>query len=169
MDGCTDTLREMLWRQLNAGNRVWLTGHSKGGAVATTAAARLLLGDSTRDADLSDPATRRPEESMVAVAGGPLSKLSVFTFNAPKAFTISLAELYEARLEEVKGEHMRFEHKADRIRQLPPDARMVHVGQRQLEGGGVAEDPGVLAGSAVAIGGVLAAMFAAALKISQSH
>ncbi|CAN0524640.1 unnamed protein product, partial [Scytosiphon promiscuus] len=36
----------MIWRQLNAGGSVWLTGHSKGGAVATTASSRLLFGDS---------------------------------------------------------------------------------------------------------------------------
>lgn len=46
-DGPKDSLRSLIWRQLNAGNRVWLTGHSKGGAVATTAASRLLLGDSS--------------------------------------------------------------------------------------------------------------------------
>jgi len=46
-DGPKDNLRGLIWRQLNAGNRVWLAGHSKGGAVATTAASRLLLGDSS--------------------------------------------------------------------------------------------------------------------------
>lgn len=169
VDGARDTLRGLIWRQLNAGDRVWLTGHSKGGAVATTAASRVLLGDSVVDADLPDSNVRRPEAQMVPLAGGPLSKLSVFTFNAPMAFAAPLAELYDARLAEAGGEHVRFEHRADRVRKLPPDDRMRHVGHRELEGDGVAQDTGVWLGAAIAIGGVLAALVSAGAKIANSH
>lgn len=169
VDGTADTLRGLIWRQLNAGNRVWLTGHSKGGAVATTAASRLLLGDCVVDSELPDPAVRRPEGRMVSVVGSPLSRLSVFTFNAPMSFARPLAALYDAILARVRGEHVRFEHRADRVRKLPPGGEMVHVGERQLEGEGVLEDPGVLAGGAVAIGGMAIALILAAFKITKSH
>lgn len=78
---------------------------------ATTASSRLLLGDSTDDASASaaDPMVGRPTEEMIAQGDGrsPLSKLSVITFNAPKAFTTPLAELYMARMALVQGEHLR--------------------------------------------------------------
>ncbi|CAM9140898.1 unnamed protein product [Hapterophycus canaliculatus] len=197
--GARDILRSLIWRQLNAGNRVWLTGHSKGGAVATTAASRLLLGDSWVGGkeERADPAVRRPEPDALNLAGGPLSRLSVFTHNAPMAFSAPLAELYDARWAEVgKGrrtgegdrgaarylrgggggeeegegpQHMRFEHRSDRVRKLPPSMDMRHVGDRELEGTGLVEDGGVIAGSAIAVVGVVAAMLAAAAKVVNSH
>lgn len=169
IDGYTDTLRGMIWRQLNAGNRVWLAGHSKGGAVAATAASRLLLGDAVGDAALPNPALRRPEDRQLTIRYGPLSKLSVFTFNAPKSFSVPLAEAYEARLAEVGAEHVRVEHRADRVRKLPPLAEMKHVGVSQLIGEGVLEDTGVVVGAAIAIGGVAAALIAMAAKVANSH
>ncbi|CAM9926036.1 unnamed protein product [Ectocarpus sp. 12 AP-2014] len=197
-DGPKDNLRGLIWRQLNAGNRVWLTGHSKGGAVATTAASRLLLGDSSVGGkeEAADPAVRRPEPDMLSLRGSPLSRLSVFTYNAPMAFSIPLADLYDARMAEIgrreggtarrlhlRGgggeeqeehqeehqQHVRFEHRADRVRKLPPSSDMRHVGERRLEGSGLIEDTGVLLGGAIAVGGVLAAMFAAAAKVVNSH
>lgn len=169
IDGYTDTLRGMIWRQLNAGNRVWLAGHSKGGAVATTAASRLLLGDAVADAALPNPALRRPEDKLLTIRCGPLSRLSVFTFNAPKAFSVPLAEAYEARLTEVGAEHVRIEHRADRVRKLPPLAEMRHVGVRQLIGEGVLQDKGVMLSTAIAIGGFAAALIAMVTKVAKSH
>lgn len=152
--------------------------------------------------EMADPAVRRPEPEMLTVRGGPLSRLSVFTFNAPMAFSVPLADLYDARMAEVGGrestvvsgvgkignlrgggrggeedeegeeeehQHVRFEHRADRVRKLPPLTDMRHVGVRRLEGSGVVEDTGVLMGTAIAIGGVVAAMIAAAAKIVNSH
>ncbi|CAM9357474.1 unnamed protein product [Scytosiphon promiscuus] len=199
-NGPRDSLRSLIWRQLNGGNRVWLTGHSKGGAVATTAASRLLLGDSSVGGkeERADPAVRRPDPDALNHAGGPLSRLSVFTHNAPMAFSAPLAELYDARWAEVGGgrgagegfrraarhlrggggeeeeqeqerQHMRFEHRSDRVRKLPPSMDMKHVGDRELEGTGLVEDGGVIAGSAIAVVGVVAAMLAAAAKVVNSH
>lgn len=165
----TDTLRGVIWRQLNAGNRVWLAGHSKGGAVATSAAARLLLGDSVVDSHLPDPAVRRPEGRMVTVAGGSLSRLSVFTFNAPMAFAGPLAAAYDARLAEVGAEHVRFENKADRVRKLPAGQGLMHVGKTKLQGPGLLEDTGVMVGAALAIAGGIAALLSASRAIVNNH
>lgn len=159
----------MIWKQLNAGSKVWLTGHSKGGAVATAAASRLLLGDAVDDAALPNPALRRPEDRQLTIRYGPLSKLSVFTFNAPMAFSVTLAEAYDTRLAEVGAEHVRVEHRADRVRKLPPLTEMRHVGVRQLIGEGVMEDKGVMVGAAIAVGGVAAALVAMATKVANSH
>lgn len=169
MTGRTDTLRGMIWRQLNAGNRVWLAGHSKGGAVATAGAARLLLGDSVVDADLPDPAVRRPEAGVLTVVGGSLSRLSVFTYNAPMAFAEPLAAAYEARLAEVGAEHVRFENKADRVRKLPAGQGLMHVGNRELQGPGILEDTGVMVGAALAFAGGVAALLSVTRAIANSH
>lgn len=147
----------------------------------------------------ADPAVRRPEPDALTVAGGPLSRLSVFTHNAPMAFSAPLADLYDARWAEVargraagtggrgaarhlrggggggeeegggEAQHMRFEHRSDRVRKLPPSMDMKHVGDRELEGTGLVEDGGVIAGSAIAVVGVVAAMLAAAAKVVNSH
>lgn len=144
--------------------------------------------------EAADPAVRRPEPHVLSLRGGPLSRLSVFTYNAPMAFSIPLADLYDARMaeigrreggaarrlhlrggggqeeeEEEHQQHVRFEHRADRVRKLPPSSDMRHVGERRLEGSGLIEDTGVLLGGAIAVGGVLAAMFAAAAKVVNSH
>lgn len=148
---------------------------------------------------MADPAVRRPEPDMVSLRGGALSRLSVFTYNAPMAFSAPLADLYDKRMAEVGGrgtgtavgffhlmggggqrdededgdeghhQHVRFEHRADRVRKLPPSMDMRHVGRRKLEGSGIIEDAGVLVGTAIAVGGVVAAMIAAASKVVNSH
>ena len=150
--------------------------------------------------EMADPAVRRPEPELLALRGGPLSRLSVFTFNAPMAFSRPLADLYDAKLAEVEGraggsggvflwrgggeggegqrggeeeeedrQHVRFEHRSDRVRKLPPSMDMRHVGERVLEGSGLIEDAGVLTGAVIAVGGVVAAMIAAAAKVVNSH
>lgn len=146
--------------------------------------------------EMADPAVRRPEPDMLTVRGGALSRLCVFTYNAPMAFSSPLADLYDKRMAEVEGretgtgvgffhlmggggqhdeqeeelwQHVRFEHRADRVRKLPPAMDMKHVGERRLEGSGIVEDAGVLMGTVVAIGGVVAAMIAAASKVVNSH
>lgn len=149
---------------------------------------------------MSDPAVRRPEPDTISLRGGPLSRLSVFTYNAPMAFSGPLAELYDKKMAEVGGreaaggtlvgffhlrgggqheeeeaeeqqhhQHVRFEHRADRVRKLPPAMAMRHVGERKLEGSGLIEDTGVLMGTAIAFGGVVAAIVAAATKVVNSH
>ncbi|CAM9793117.1 unnamed protein product [Scytosiphon promiscuus] len=167
-DGPKDTMREMIWRQLNQGKRVWLTGHSKGGAIATTASSRLLLGDAVDDADTgtaaADPTARRPGEEVITAGDGrsPLSKLSVITFNAPKAFTKALAELYVARMALVQGEHLRFTHKGDAMRSAPLIPGMSHVGQKIKYGDKLVNGKGVLlTGAALALGGPVAAVVGA--------
>ncbi|CAN0098171.1 unnamed protein product [Sphacelaria rigidula] len=186
VQGCADSLRSMIWRQLNAGNRVWLTGHSKGGAVATTAAARLLLGDSVVDRDLADPATRRPEGAAAYETGCALSRLSIYTFNAPMALSEELAQAYEARVADItvanstelvdgtslmsRGiEHIRFEHKSDEVRRLPAGVGLVHVGSTRYQGESIFEDKGVIAGGVIAVAGVAAALIAACSKVVDSH
>lgn len=152
--------------------------------------------------EMADPAVRRPDPELLFVHGGPLSRLSVVTFNAPMAFSRPLAELYDAKLAEVGGrgvagaggdggvfhlrgggggeekkqgekgeahQHVRFEHRSDRVRKLPPSMDMRHVGERILEGSGLIEDAGVLTGAAIAVGGVVAAMIAAVAKVVNSH
>eukprot|EP00903_Cladosiphon_okamuranus_P012108 g11361.t1 len=118
----------MIWRHLNKGGRVWLTGHSKGGAVATTAASRLVLGDSAQDNTL--PArVRRPAEPSRELSSA-LKRLSVFTFNAPKALNRPLAEEYEKKIREMGMLHLRFETEGDVVVGLPPPClRLEHVGR----------------------------------------
>lgn len=151
--------------------------------------------------EMADPAVRRPPPELLSLRGGPLSRLSVLTFNAPMAFSAPLADLYDAKLAEVGGrgaadgaggggvshlrgggggegqqgeeeeehQHVRFEHRSDRVRKLPPSMDMRHVGERVLEGSGLIEDAGVLTGAVIAVGGVVAAMIAAAAKVVNSH
>lgn len=164
-----DTLRGRIWRQLNAGARVWLTGHSKGGAIATTAAARLLLGDAVGDRECPDPATRRPDETLVRGAGTCLSRLSVFTFNAPLAFSVPLAKAYEEQLAAAGAEHVRFEHRSDRVRMLPAGDGLVHVGREELRGEDLDQDKGVMLGSAIAVAGVVTALLSAGKAIVNNH
>lgn len=129
-----DTLRDMIWRQLNAGGSVWLTGHSKGGAVATTASSRLLFGDSVNDANLPDEAVRRPNDNMLTVRSGSLSRLSVTTFNAPKAFKSEPAAMYDIASAKVGSKHVRVEHQADLVRNFPLFGGTKHVGDAHREG-----------------------------------
>lgn len=151
--------------------------------------------------EMADPAVRRPPPELLSVRGGPLSRLSVLTYNAPMAFSAPLADLYDEKLAEVAGrgeagaggggffhlrggggegegqqgeeeeeqQHVRFEHRSDRVRKLPPSMGMRHVGERVLEGSGLIEDAGVLTGAVIAIGGVVAALIAAAAKVVNSH
>lgn len=70
---------------------------------------------------------------------------------------------------EEEHQHVRFEHRSDRVRKLPPSMGMRHVGERVLEGSGLIEDAGVLTGALIAVGGVVAAMIAAAAKVVNSH
>lgn len=110
----------MIWRQLEEGGRVWLTGHSRGGAVATTAASRLVLGDSACD-------TRQRDTSWELSSA--LKRLSVFTFNAPKALNGPLAKEYNMKLNDIGTLHLRFETPGDIVVGLPPSMCLSqHVG-----------------------------------------
>lgn len=169
-DGSTvDTVRGRIWRQLNAGKRVLLTGHSKGGAVATTAAARLLLGDSIDDRALMDPATGRPHDCSDLTDKSSLSRLSIFTFNAPLAFSAPLAQVYEEHLAKSGAEHVRVEHRSDRVRILPAGEGLVHVGHLELRGQELTQDRGVVVGSAVAVAGIITALVSAGKAMVNSH
>ncbi len=165
----------------------------------------------------ADPAVRRPGPEVLTVRGGPLSRLSVFTFNAPMALSAPLADLYDAKMAEVRAreseedsgggligklrgkirklrgrggqeeeeeeeeedegedhQHVRFEHKADQVRKLPPTTSMRHVGARKWEGSRVVEDnKGVYMGAAIVTAGVVVgagvATFAAGKKIVRAH
>lgn len=115
----------MIWRQLSEGKKVWLTGHSKGGGVATVAASRLLLGDSIDNRVLRDllGSTRAGHTE------GLSPRLSVLSFNSPMTLNKSLAAEYTTRLAEVNGEHLRFENKGDVIRSMPKVLFFKHVGE----------------------------------------
>lgn len=119
--GFTSTMRGMVVSALRSGRQVWLTGHSMGGAVATTAAALLLCG----------------RESQCLES---LSELSVMTLNAPKALRKPDAERFGAAMEECGVQYRRMEHRADRVRFGPPGG-YEHVGDEDLRGKGVMENP----------------------------
>ncbi|CAN0019006.1 unnamed protein product [Ectocarpus fasciculatus] len=113
------TMRQILWKQFNENNGVWISGHSKGGALATTCAARLVLGrvrDDSRDK---------------------LRQLSVLTFNAPKALCERLATDYERSIRRLGVTHRRLFNEADRVRDAPPFAELRHVGCEEPHGNNV--------------------------------
>eukprot|EP00752_Nemacystus_decipiens_P011644 g10337.t2 len=123
----SNTLRRIIWRHLNKGGRVWLVGHSKGGAVATTAATRLILGDSAQD-DALPTRVRRPADPSPELSNA-LKRLSIFTFNAPKALNAPLAEEYDKKAKDNGIIHLRFETQGDTVVNLPPPwLRLKHVG-----------------------------------------
>ncbi|CAM9919599.1 unnamed protein product [Ectocarpus sp. 4 AP-2014] len=174
--GTDDTVRGIIWRQLNSGGQVWLTGHSKGGAIATTASSRLVFGDSVDDAVLADPTVRRPPSEIVDATDGssPLSKVSVLTFSAPKAFTRPVAEAYTAKMVAVQAEHMRFTNKADALRDMPPLPIMIHVGQQQEYGEQLVNGKRVLlSGVALLVGGPVIGVVGVATyfgqKLNRAH
>lgn len=111
----TMTMKDSIICHLRRGKRVWLTGHSKGGAIATTAAARLICGQT------SGMFEKQP------------CHLSIVTFNSPKAFKGQFAEVYEDALRRFRLEHLRVEHKADVVRHLPLKG-LRHVGTKMEVG-----------------------------------
>lgn len=127
---------------------------------------------------MADPAVRRPGPDALNIA---LSHLSVFTHNAPKAFSKPLAELYKNQWAEVTrgggegargGEgpqHVRFEHRMDLVRRLPPLMGMKHVGVVEKEGESLVEDEAVVAGITVAAAGVAAIGIGAFVRALRHH
>lgn len=107
------TMKESIVHHLNGGKPVWLTGHTKGGAVATTAAARLVCGEDAVD---------------IFWEGSP--RLSVVTFNSPKALELPFAEAYDETFEQFGLGHLRVEHADDVVHKVPAGLR--HVG-RQID------------------------------------
>lgn len=96
---------------LAKGKRVWITGHSKGGALATAAAYRLVCGDSPRRFNRDN-----------------LRHLSVLTYNAPKAVRITAAERYNSEIRSLGVTHRTMYNPEDSVRNLPPFASLCHVG-----------------------------------------
>lgn len=70
--GSQDDVRDLIWRQLNRRKKVLLTGHSKGGAVATTAASRLVLGDGVSGNKTSDPRAKGLKQIKSSQSAPPL-------------------------------------------------------------------------------------------------
>lgn len=104
-------MKESILNHLNESKPVWLTGHSKGGAVATTAAARLVCG----------------EEAVDTFSAGS-RRLSVVTFNSPEALEPPSAEAYEEAFKRFGLHHLRIEHADDVERKVP--AGLWHVGRQ---------------------------------------
>lgn len=112
-------MRQILWQQLDEDNRVWITGHSKGGAIATTCAARLVMRPTLND------------------RGNQLHQLSVLTFNAPKALRDPLATEYNLKISHLGVTHRCLYNEADFVRTLPPFAGLRHVGSEESHGEGI--------------------------------
>lgn len=106
-------MKDVLWNHLEDGKKVWITGHSKGGALATTAAARLVLGT---------------KEGRNSRTRDKLCYLSVLTFNAPKALCKPLAGRYQSEIERLSVNHLRLFNKGDVVRLTPPLVCLCHVG-----------------------------------------
>lgn len=114
--GSSFTLSESIFRHLRQGKRVWLTGHSKGGAVATTAAANLICGriDPTDSANLAG--------------------ISVVTFNSPLVFKTRFAGVYEEACRRFRIDHMRVQNENDIVPNLPRWQGLAHVGRKVARG-----------------------------------
>lgn len=128
-------MKDVLWNHLEEGKEVWVTGHSKGGALATTAAARLVLGTEDRKCHARDK----------------LRYLSVLTFNAPKALRKPLAGKYQSEIDRLSIKHLRLFNKGDIIRRLPPLPELYHVGKEKQ----FARKRNSILWTAIAIGGVI--------------
>lgn len=135
------SMRDRIVWALSTGQQVWLTGHSMGGAIATTAAALLLCGRESRHREN-------------------LSALSVTTFNAPRALRPAHAERYDNARQDYGVRHHRIEHRADPVPSMPPGYEQ--VGDSTRRGRGVAKNRAVqVAVGVCVVAGVVAGIFAA--------
>ncbi|CAM9473881.1 unnamed protein product [Choristocarpus tenellus] len=125
------------------GDRVWFTGHSKGGAVAAVAAALILFGD--------DGEERMTDAEEI--------DLSVITFNAPMSFSPLLAEEYDRRCAKQGVRHLRSEERADQLHEFPWLGGFQHVGEQRSKGMNLMDKPSVRF-AAVAGGALLTSVVA---------
>lgn len=116
--GPPQTMKDVIYGRLSQGKKVWLTGHSKGGAVATTAAAHLLCGQS------SDP-----------LLEAQLANLSIITFSSPLVFKAWFADVYNKARHRFGVAHLRFQHQDDLVPYLPFGGAFAHVGTEIVESG----------------------------------
>lgn len=115
-------MEQVIWEHLATvdDGKVWITGHSKGGAIATTAAARVVVRK-------ADSPQLSPEQLRQ------LGSLSVLSFNAPKALSAPLAEEYDGLIQQLGINHRRIFNKADSVRKLPLQAILRHVGTPEAD------------------------------------
>lgn len=118
-DTCGDSMERTTLNWLGAGKDVWITGHSKGGAVATAAAFHLVMG-AMRGGDC--PRRRQ------------LRRLSVVTFNAPMAVREEAGRRYDDAREELGVTHRRMHNATDFVRHSPPFVSLCHVGDEEEYG-----------------------------------
>lgn len=104
------TMKDVIVGYLRRGKRVWLTGHSKGGSVATTAAAHLICGETS--------------ETIAAHLPG----LSIVTFSSALVFKKRFADVYNDSLTRFQIDQISFRKKGDIVPNLPCWKGLSHVG-----------------------------------------
>lgn len=109
-------MKDAIIARVSQGKRVWLTGHSKGGAMATTAAAHLICGQ------ISDTLAEN------------LAGLSVVTFSSALVFKTRFANVYDDALSKFKIQHIRIQHKGDIVPRVPCFKGLSHVGMEEEVG-----------------------------------
>lgn len=105
-DAQGQTMKAMIHEYLGNGKGVWLVGHSKGGAIAATAAARLMCCNHTQNLHL----------------------LTVVTFNAPPAVGKEWVDECSALVTESKVLYRRFEERGDLVRKTDLVLGCGHIG-----------------------------------------
>lgn len=115
------SLEDSIGHALRGGRQLWLTGHSRGGAIAQISSALLVCGEESRQSTHL------------------LRRLSVVTFNAPMALVANDVLRYEEARRLYGVEHRRIEHRGDMIRLLPAGLGLKHGGDQEVHGETLAE------------------------------
>lgn len=105
------SMRETILWALVRDFEVWITGHSLGGAVATTVAGFLLCGNNSFKLPC-------------------ISNLHIVTFNSPRVFKTKSAQEYERSREEHDVKHRKIECMKDIVKLVP--LRYDHVGVSEV-------------------------------------
>lgn len=109
-------MKDAICGHLRQMKKVWLTGHSKGGAVATTAAAHLLC----------------PQSSDSLLEATQLTRLSIVTFSSPLVFKAGFADVYDKVRNGFGLTHLRIHHQDDIVPRLPLGGAFAHVGTEKM-------------------------------------